>query len=62
MAYFSSTTAFPAGRPASVGVLRLIRAVQAWNAARATRSTLSRLSDHELDDIGLVRGDIDNLG
>lgn len=31
----------------------------AWNDARATRNALARLSDRELDDIGLHRGDID---
>ncbi|EAP77314.1 hypothetical protein ISM_03455 [Roseovarius nubinhibens ISM] len=32
--------------------------LSAWNAARATRVALSRLSDRELEDIGLERGDI----
>lgn len=30
----------------------------AWNEARVTRNTLSRLTDRELDDIGLSRGDL----
>ena len=30
-----------------------------WNDARVTRNTLGTLTDRELDDIGLVRGDID---
>jgi uncharacterized protein YjiS (DUF1127 family) len=30
-----------------------------WNDARATRNVLSDLSDRELTDIGLCRGDID---
>ncbi|MFV0514472.1 MAG: DUF1127 domain-containing protein [Jhaorihella sp.] len=34
-------------------------ACTAWNDARMTRKALSSLSDRELDDIGLVRGDID---
>lgn len=33
--------------------------VTTWNDARTTRNALSRLSNRELDDIGLVRGDID---
>lgn len=33
----------------------------AWNDARMTRKTLSSLSARELDDIGLVRGDIDAI-
>lgn len=32
-----------------------------WNDARQTRNTLAKLSDHELADIGLVRGDIDEI-
>ncbi|MCV6586809.1 MAG: DUF1127 domain-containing protein [Marinibacterium sp.] len=34
-------------------------AVAAWNDARVTRNALSQLTDRELDDIGLGRGDID---
>lgn len=30
-----------------------------WKAAQATRNQLGQLSDHELADIGLSRGDID---
>jgi len=33
--------------------------IVSWNDARITRNALSGLSDRELDDIGLVRGDID---
>lgn len=32
-----------------------------WNETRVTRNALSRLSDRELDDIGLCRADIGNL-
>ncbi|MCC7320291.1 MAG: DUF1127 domain-containing protein [Rubellimicrobium sp.] len=39
----------------------LIAAVQAWNDARVTRNTLERLSDRELEDIGLCRGDIEGI-
>ncbi len=35
--------------------------VSAWNAARRTRNALSQLSAHELEDIGLLRGDIDRI-
>lgn len=34
-------------------------AFAAWNDARLTRRALASLTDRELDDIGLVRGDID---
>lgn len=33
----------------------------AWNDKRVTRRELSRLSDRELDDIGLCRADIDRV-
>lgn len=39
----------------------LIAAMIAWNDARATRKALNALTDRELDDIGLVRGDIDDV-
>jgi uncharacterized protein YjiS (DUF1127 family) len=38
---------------------RAFSVLAAWNERRATRAALSRLSDRELDDIGLSRGDID---
>lgn len=38
-----------------------IGAMAAWNDARATRNALSQLSDRELDDIGLCRGDIEQV-
>ncbi len=36
-------------------------AMSHWNDARVTRNALGKLSDRELDDIGLCRGDIDRL-
>ena len=39
----------------------LVSAFAAWNDTRVTRNALSRLSDRELDDIGLTRGDIDTI-
>lgn len=32
-----------------------------WHRARKTRNALHQLSDRELDDIGVSRGDIDHL-
>ena len=32
-----------------------------WNDRRITRDALGKLSDRELDDIGLCRGDIDRV-
>lgn len=47
---------------------RLLRAAQSalgrlaqWNDVRLTRKALSRLSDRELDDIGLTRADVEFL-
>ncbi len=61
--------AFDTTRPAYGSVLAVSRIssfvahtianVAAWNDARVTRSALAQLSDRELDDIGLIRGDID---
>lgn len=39
----------------------MVSAIAAWNDARVTRNALSRLSDRELDDIGLTRADIDTV-
>lgn len=36
----------------------VIGRMAAWNDARVTRNALSKLTDRELDDIGLTRGDI----
>ncbi|MCM2560583.1 DUF1127 domain-containing protein [Lutimaribacter sp. EGI FJ00015] len=60
---------FDAHRPAAFGTTprrgnlfsRLVAAVAAWNDARVTRNALNKLSDRELDDIGLCRGDIDTV-
>jgi len=42
-------------------VSSLIAQVIAWNDARVTRKALNSLTDRELEDIGLVRGDIDDV-
>ena len=43
------------GFAAMIGILR------AWNDARTTRNALNSLSERELSDIGLSRGDIDHV-
>lgn len=48
------------GRPTST-ITKLINTIAGWNDTRVTRKALSKLSDRELDDIGLNRGDIDNI-
>ena len=62
---------FETTRPAPFGALTAHRVISAldgvrlavvdWNEKRATRSALSKLSDRELADIGLSRGDIDRI-
>lgn len=42
-------------------VAKLVAMLTAWNDVRVTRRELSRLSDRELDDIGLCRGDIERI-
>lgn len=59
-------------RPAPYGAITTFRAINAvtnvfgafaaWNDARVTRNSLNKLSDRELDDIGLCRGDIEFIG
>ncbi|WP_101068423.1 DUF1127 domain-containing protein [Roseovarius salinarum] len=39
-------------------ITRAAGTVAAWNDRRVTRKALSQLSDRELQDIGLCRGDI----
>lgn len=40
---------------------RLFARVVAWNKVRQTRDELMKLSERELDDIGLARGDIEQI-
>lgn len=59
-------------RAAPLGAVSIFRAIEitrsgwaalvAWNAARKTRNALYALSARELDDIGLCRADIENIG
>jgi len=42
-------------------VSKIVASFAAWNDARVTRNALAKLSDRELDDIGLCRGDIDMI-
>ncbi|WP_432447968.1 DUF1127 domain-containing protein [Aliiroseovarius marinus] len=39
----------------------IVATMVAWNDARETRNALSKLTDRELEDIGLCRGDIDRM-
>ena len=42
-------------------VASLFSMLSAWNEARVTRRELNSLSDHELNDIGVFRGDIERI-
>ncbi|SCY78885.1 DUF1127 domain-containing protein [Paracoccus tibetensis] len=42
-------------------VARFTSMLEAWRDTRVTRRELNRLSDRELDDIGLTRGDIERI-
>lgn len=61
--------AFETSRPATglVGgrvssfLSTIVAEFAAWNDARVTRKALSKLTDRELDDIGLTRGDIEMI-
>ncbi len=64
--------AYETTRPAPLGAITTFHLVQSawtlihhlrdWNDARQTRHALDKLSDRELEDIGLCRGDIDSVG
>ena len=64
--------AYEPSAAAPVGAISFVRSVPglagvaarflAWNDARMTRKALGRLTDRELDDIGLCRGDVELMG
>lgn len=60
MAVFETNRSEAVGGFGSV-VARMVSALNGWNETRVTRRELSRLSDRELDDIGLCRGDIERV-
>ncbi len=65
MAAYETTRTAPFGAIATYSFIRFFsnigNAAIAWNDARVTRNTLGKLSDRELDDIGLTRGDIADI-
>lgn len=58
--YRANTPAAKSGLNLSL-VSGLFGSIIAWNDERVTRKALSSLTNRELDDIGLTRGDIDNI-
>ncbi|MHC0053352.1 DUF1127 domain-containing protein [Actibacterium sp. D379-3] len=61
MAANDTTRPLAGGRHAAGPLNRIFVGIISWNNARITRNALEKLSDHELDDIGLTRGDIDRI-
>lgn len=60
--YETSRPVFDGRRQMQAGILgQFYHIFTAWNDTRVTRNALSRLSDHELDDLGLHRSDIETL-
>lgn len=49
------------GRRVKTAFITLSDTLTLWADARRTRKTLHALSDRELDDIGLARGDIERV-
>ena len=66
MAALQTTRPAPFGATSTYHFIQFIStalvSLKTWNDARITRKALSSLSDRELDDIGLCRGDIDRIG
>jgi len=61
MAIFDTTRPTASGARIS-GILAGITAtVSTWRDNRATRNELNKLSERELDDIGLTRGDVTDM-
>tara|TARA_R110002096_G_scaffold47539_46_gene126892 strand:- start:3075 stop:3272 length:198 start_codon:yes stop_codon:yes gene_type:complete len=65
MAAVTSTRHAPFGAIATYHTIQFISNFAAmlvsWNDSRTTRKALSKLTDRELDDIGLCRSDINSL-
>jgi uncharacterized protein YjiS (DUF1127 family) len=66
MAAYETTRTAPFGAITTFRIVQMFgnvfAALSAWNDARVTRNALGRLSDRELDDIGLCRDDINRIG
>ncbi len=64
MAFFTSARPVADGvfgNSLGFSVADLFARVAAWNDKNVTRRELAKLSDRELDDIGLCRGDIEDV-
>ena len=54
----NSVAAFVSGKGL---IAKTLEAFRRWNDVRRTRAVLLKLSDRELSDIGLCRGDIEDV-
>lgn len=61
MAVYENSRPAIAGHTLAATLAAPIAALWAWSKRRQTRQLLSKLSDHELDDIGLSRDTIERL-
>lgn len=65
MAATNTTRTAPLGAITTYRFIQFVSAglssVGNWNDRRMTRNALGKLSDRELDDIGLCRGDIEHV-
>lgn len=61
MAAIDTTRSAPVGAISTSRFFATFQALRDWNDARVTRRALNKLSDRELDDIGLCRADIANI-
>lgn len=66
MAAYETSAAAPMGAVSTQGITKFFadrtQSFRDWNDRRITRKVLSALSDRELDDIGLCRGDLESVG
>ena len=60
MAFYDLTHTATVGRLRRV-VTQFAADLMAWREERATRAALGKLTDRELNDIGLKRGDLDAM-
>ncbi|MEM1387135.1 MAG: DUF1127 domain-containing protein [Pseudomonadota bacterium] len=64
MALYDTTRPMVDGRQTqrSAGIFaQLVAWYHTWSETRATREALYKLSDRDLEDVGLTRGDIDRV-
>lgn len=61
MALYDMPRAQHGGLSITGWIAGLVNAIVRWNDIRATRKALGALTDRELDDIGLTRGDIETV-